>query len=86
MQTQSYCPSCNGTGRVVTDKCRHCSGEGVVRAEEIIPINIPAGIEDGMQFTVRGKGNAARNGGIAGDLIVLVEEEPHKEKMSAWYI
>jgi hypothetical protein len=79
MQTQSYCPSCNGTGRVVTDKCRHCSGEGVVRAEEIIPINIPAGIEDGMQFTVRGKGNAARNGGIAGDLIVLVEEEPHEE-------
>lgn len=79
MQTQSYCPSCNGTGRVITDKCRHCSGEGVVRAEEIIPINIPAGIEDGMQFTVRGKGNAARNGGIAGDLIVLVEEEPHEE-------
>ena len=79
MQTQSYCPSCNGTGKVITDKCRHCSGEGVVRAEEIIPINIPAGIEDGMQFTVRGKGNAARNGGIAGDLIVLVEEEPHEE-------
>lgn len=79
MQTQSYCPSCNGTGRIITDKCRHCSGEGVVRAEEIIPINIPAGIEDGMQFTVRGKGNAARNGGIAGDLIVLVEEEPHEE-------
>lgn len=79
MQTQSYCPSCNGTGRVITDKCRHCSGEGVVRAEEIIPVNIPAGIEDGMQFTVRGKGNAARNGGIAGDLIVLVEEEPHEE-------
>ena len=79
IQTQSYCPSCNGTGRVITDKCRHCSGEGVVRAEEIIPINIPAGIEDGMQFTVRGKGNAARNGGIAGDLIVLVEEEPHEE-------
>jgi len=79
MQTQSYCPSCNGTGKIITDKCRHCSGEGVVRAEEIIPINIPAGIEDGMQFTVRGKGNAARNGGIAGDLIVLVEEEPHEE-------
>jgi len=79
MQTQSYCPSCNGTGRVVTDKCRHCSGEGVVRAEEIIPINIPAGIEDGMKFTVRGNGHAARNGGIAGDLIVLVEEEPHEE-------
>ena len=79
MQTQSYCPSCNGTGKIITDKCRHCSGEGVVRAEEIIPVNIPAGIEDGMQFTVRGKGNAARNGGIAGDLIVLVEEEPHEE-------
>lgn len=79
MQTQSYCPSCNGTGKIITDKCQHCSGEGVVHAEEIIPINIPAGIEDGMQFTVRGKGNAARNGGIAGDLIVLVEEEPHEE-------
>ena len=79
MQTQSYCPSCNGTGKIITDKCQHCSGEGVVHAEEIIPVNIPAGIEDGMQFTVRGKGNAARNGGIAGDLIVLVEEEPHGE-------
>ncbi len=79
MQTQSYCSTCNGTGKIITDKCEYCSGEGVVRAEEIIPINIPAGIEDGMQFTIRGKGNAARNGGIPGDLHVLIEEEEHDE-------
>ncbi|PID94777.1 MAG: molecular chaperone DnaJ [Bacteroidales bacterium] len=79
MQTQSYCPTCNGAGKTITDKCKSCSGEGVVRAEEVIPINIPAGIEDNMQFTLRGQGNAARNGGVSGDLLVLVEEEPHDE-------
>lgn len=79
MQTQSYCQTCGGTGKIITDKCEYCSGEGVVRAEEIIPINIPAGIEDNMQFTIRGKGNAARNGGVPGDLLVLIEEEEHPE-------
>lgn len=79
MQTQSYCPTCNGSGKTITDKCEHCGGDGLVRAEEIIPINIPAGIENNMQFTVRGKGNAAPNGGIPGDLLVLIEEEEHPE-------
>ena len=79
MQTRSYCSACNGSGKIITDKCQYCGGEGVTRAEEVIPISIPAGIEDNMQFTLRGKGNAARNGGIPGDLIVLVEEEEHSE-------
>jgi molecular chaperone DnaJ len=79
MQTQSYCPTCDGTGKVITDKCPYCLGEGVVRAEEVITINIPAGVENNMQLSLRGKGNAARNGGIAGNLLVLVEEEEHPE-------
>ncbi|MDR3327590.1 MAG: molecular chaperone DnaJ [Prevotellaceae bacterium] len=79
MQTQSYCSTCNGTGKVIVDKCTYCNGEGVVRAEDIISINVPAGVENNMQLSLRGKGNAARNGGIPGDLLVLVEEENHPE-------
>jgi molecular chaperone DnaJ len=79
MQTQSYCSTCNGTGKIITDKCHYCSGEGVVRAEEIITINIPAGVENNMQLSLRGKGNAAKNGGINGNLLVIVEEEEHPE-------
>lgn len=79
MQTQSYCQTCDGTGKVITDKCTHCYGTGTTKGEEVISINIPAGIEDGMQFTLRGKGNAAQRGGINGDLIVVVEVEEHPE-------
>lgn len=77
MQTQSVCPSCGGDGKVITDKCTACYGEGIVDKEEIITLNIPAGVADGMQLSVSGKGNAARRGGINGDLLVLVEEEKH---------
>jgi len=79
MQTQSVCPSCNGQGKTITKKCPECNGEGVVRDEEIININIPAGVMEGMQLSIRGKGNAARRGGVNGDLLVVVEEEPDKE-------
>ena len=79
MQTQSVCPSCNGQGKSITKKCPECNGEGVVRDEEVIDINIPAGVMEGMQLSVRGKGNAARRGGVNGDLLVVVEEEPDKE-------
>ena len=77
MQTQSVCPHCGGQGQIIKDKCHDCNGEGIVRSEEIIPINIPAGVQDGMQLALSGKGNAAPRGGVPGDLIVLVEEVPH---------
>ena len=78
MQTTSTCPTCNGSGSQITSKCTSCHGEGIVRGEETITINIPAGVSDGMQLSMSGKGNAAPNGGIPGDLIILIEEIPHE--------
>ncbi|NLE36291.1 MAG: molecular chaperone DnaJ [Bacteroidales bacterium] len=77
MQTTSPCNVCGGEGKVITKKCPVCYGEGIVKAEEVIPLNIPAGLSPGMQLSVTGKGNAARRGGINGDLIVVIDEEPH---------
>ncbi len=77
MQTSATCPSCNGEGQTIKDKCKSCHGEGVIRDEEVISINIPAGVGEGMQLNVSGKGNAAVRGGVNGDLLVLIEEEPH---------
>lgn len=79
MQTTQTCPSCGGEGRMITKKCTSCQGNGVVRDEEIISLNIPAGVAEGMQLSVSGKGNAGARGGIPGDLIVLIEEEKHPE-------
>lgn len=79
MQTQTTCSSCNGEGKTITKKCPHCSGEGIIRDEEVITLNIPAGVADGMQLSMSGKGNAPRHGGVNGDLLILVEEEPHPE-------
>lgn len=79
MQTASTCPSCNGEGRTITNKCKSCSGDGIVREEEVISINIPAGVGEGMQLNVAGKGNAAPRGGIPGDLLVSIEELEHTE-------
>jgi len=79
MQTQSVCPSCGGEGKTITDKCTACYGNGVVRDEDIISINLPAGVMEGMQLSMRGKGNAAARGGVPGDLIVIIEEIPHPQ-------
>jgi molecular chaperone DnaJ len=79
MQTTSPCPTCNGEGKMITDRCTACSGEGVVRDAEVISLKIPAGVAEGMQMSVSGKGNAARRGGVNGDLLVLIEEEKHPE-------
>ncbi len=79
MQVQEICPTCGGEGRVVKNKCKECGGEGVKQGEEVITIPIPAGVMDGMQLTVQGKGNAAPHGGVNGDLLVLIEEEQHPE-------
>jgi molecular chaperone DnaJ len=81
MQTTSVCPSCGGEGKIITKKCTTCYGEGIVEKEEIIKVNIPAGVGKGMQMTVSGKGNAPRRGGIDGDLLVVIDEEEHDELM-----
>ena len=79
MQTTSTCPTCGGEGKIINEKCPHCNGEGVELAEEVITLNIPAGVADGMQLAMSGKGNAACRGGEPGDLIVLIEEIEHPE-------
>ena len=79
MQTVTTCPTCNGEGTTVTAKCPACKGEGRVYGEETVSIDIPAGVQEGMQLSINGKGNAGERGGMAGDLIILIEEEPHKE-------
>ncbi|MBN8781586.1 MAG: molecular chaperone DnaJ [Sphingobacteriales bacterium SCN 48-20] len=79
MQTVTTCPTCNGEGTTVTAKCGSCKGEGRVYAEETITIDVPAGVQEGMQLNVNGKGNAGERGGMAGDLIILIEEEAHKD-------
>ena len=79
MQTVTTCPSCNGEGTMITSKCGICKGEGRVFNEETVSIDIPAGVVEGMQLNISGKGNAGERGGSPGDLIILIEEEPHKE-------
>ena len=79
MQSQSPCPNCHGEGKIITAKCPKCGGEGCVRDSEVIEIKVPAGVGEGMALTVSGKGNAARRGGINGDLIVVIEEERDPE-------
>jgi molecular chaperone DnaJ len=79
MQTVGTCPTCNGEGSTITNKCTACKGEGRVYTEETMSIDIPAGVQEGMQLSLGGKGNAGERGGSSGDLIVLVEEEQHPE-------
>jgi molecular chaperone DnaJ len=79
MQTVTTCPTCNGEGSTVTAKCTACKGEGRVYGEETISIDIPAGVQDGMQLSMSGKGNAGERGGRPGDLIIQIEEEQHPE-------
>ncbi|WP_159520835.1 molecular chaperone DnaJ [Sunxiuqinia indica] len=79
MQTTATCPSCNGEGQMIKNKCTSCNGEGVVRDEEVVNIKIPAGVAEGMQLNVSGKGNAGRRGGVNGDLLVIITEENHPD-------
>jgi len=79
MSTTQVCPSCEGQGKIIKSKCHKCTGEGVVRGQEVIPVKIPAGVAEGMQLAVSGKGNAARRGGVNGDLLVIIEEEEHPD-------
>ena len=79
MQTVTTCPTCSGEGTTITSKCTSCKGEGRVYGEETVTIDIPAGVQEGMQLSISGKGNAGERGGAAGDLIVLIEEEAHPQ-------
>ncbi|MCK4661757.1 MAG: molecular chaperone DnaJ [Bacteroidales bacterium] len=79
IQTSSSCPACGGEGKTITNKCNTCYGEGIVKDEEIINLKMPAGVSEGMQLSVSGKGNAARRGGINGDLLVVIEEIKHEK-------
>lgn len=78
-QATAVCPECNGEGKIITEKCRYCNGTGVERKEEVVSFHIPAGVEDGMTLTLRGKGNAPQHGGVNGDLLVVIQEEADKE-------
>jgi molecular chaperone DnaJ len=78
MQTVSTCPTCNGAGSSIINKCVNCKGEGKTYGEETINIDVPAGVQEGMQMSVSGKGNAGERGGGYGDLLVLIEEEKHE--------
>lgn len=78
MQTTTVCPTCSGSGQQITSKCASCKGEGRSMGEETIEIEIPAGVEQGMQLSMRGKGNAGKNGGPKGDLLIAIEEKKHE--------
>lgn len=79
MQTTAQCPTCHGSGSIVVEPCPKCRGEGRTLEEETIDIDIPAGVEDGMQLTMRGRGNAGIKGGPSGDLLISIEVKPHAE-------
>lgn len=78
MQTAVQCPACNGAGSTVKNPCNVCKGDGRVLGEETIDIDVPAGVHDGIQLSMSGKGNAGAKGGSAGDLVVSIEEIPHE--------
>ncbi len=78
MQTTAACPTCNGSGQSITANCTTCKGEGRKYSEEVLEIEIPAGVQEGMQLSMRGNGNAGKNGGPAGDLLINIQEKEHE--------
>lgn len=79
IQQTAVCPECNGTGKTIVEKCTYCGGHGVIRESQTVSFTIPAGAQDGQVFTLKGKGNAAPNGGVNGDLLVVIEEVKHPQ-------
>ena len=77
MNSETACNRCGGEGKIIKNKCHHCHGDGIVMGEEVIEVQIPAGVAEGMQLSMRGKGNAAKRNGIAGNLLIQIEEEKH---------
>lgn len=78
IQTQTACHVCGGEGTIIKNKCTHCQGEGVIKGEEVVEINIPAGVAEGMVVNVPGKGNAGKHNGVTGNIQVYIEEEPNE--------
>lgn len=78
-RAQHVCPDCNGEGKIISESCSYCNGTGVVKKDEVVSFKIPAGVEDGMVLTLRGKGNAPRHGGVNGDLLIVIQEEKDSE-------
>ena len=79
MRSEVACPHCHGEGKIIKNKCSHCHGEGIVLGDEVVEIQIPAGVVEGMQLSMRGKGSAGKRNGINGDLLIVIEEEKHPE-------
>ena len=79
MRSEVPCPHCQGDGKIIKNKCSHCHGEGIVLGEEVVEVQIPAGVVEGMQLSMRGKGSAGKRNGINGDLLIVIEEEKHPE-------
>ena len=79
MQTRVTCSTCGGEGKIIKNKCKKCGGDGIIYGEEVVSVKIPAGVAEGMQLSMGGKGNAGKHNGVAGDLLILVEEEPHQD-------
>jgi molecular chaperone DnaJ len=77
MVSTATCHACDGEGRRINERCTHCGGDGIRLEEEVISIKIPAGVEEGMQLSMSGKGNFPPRGGVAGDLLILIEEAEH---------
>lgn len=77
--TYSTCPQCQGEGKIVSNPCHTCSGTGLVRKRETVKVNVPAGVENNMQISVRSEGHSAPRNGVNGDLLVIVEELPHNQ-------
>ena len=79
MRTETACPRCGGEGKIIKNKCSHCNGDGITMGEEVVEVNIPAGVVEGMQLSMRGKGNAGKHNGVTGDLLIYIEEEKHPQ-------
>lgn len=77
MQSQRVCDTCRGKGKTIEHPCKTCNGKGKIRRTLRETVDIPAGIDDGQTFIIRGAGNAGENGGPAGDLQVHVSVRPH---------
>lgn len=77
LMTSFTCPQCHGSGEEITDPCRECNGEGRLERLDEVPVNIPAGVEDGVQFRITGRGEAGSRGAESGDLYVQVRVQPH---------
>ncbi len=76
--TTGPCPKCGGKGKIISSPCKNCGGSGQTRKRKTVKVSIPAGIDNGQIISLRGQGNAGRNGGPAGDLQIVISVQPHQ--------